>query len=207
GGTSAGRVPASLLKAIGLPELITTSRQAYRERAVELAMHPERLQEIGRKLAANRPSTPLFDIERYVRHLEAAYDVMYARHEAGLPPDHIQVQPLDRPKKGRADEAHDRPDPSEQVQRAVALLQQGKLAEAQGLCEGVLQIRPDFFDALHLLGVIACQGGQLERGLVLLDKAIAVNPQVAEVHNDRGNALVRVRRFDEALASFDKAVE
>src|SRR5262249_16888999 len=171
GGTSAGRVPASLLKAIGLPELITTTRQAYRDLAVELATHPERLQEIGRKLAANRPSTPLFDIERYVRHLEAAYKAMYARHEAGLPPDHIQVQPPDGPKKGR--EAHHRTDPGEQVQRAVALLQQGKLAEAQGLCEGVLQIRPDFFDALHLLGVITCQKGQLERGLVLLDKAIA----------------------------------
>jgi predicted O-linked N-acetylglucosamine transferase (SPINDLY family) len=84
-------VAASFLTAIGLPELITTSRQVYRERAVELATHPERLHALRRKLAANRLTTPLFDTGRYVRHLEAAYEAIYARHEAGLPPDHIYV--------------------------------------------------------------------------------------------------------------------
>src|SRR5205823_2117238 len=155
----------------------------------------------------NRLTTPLFDTERYVRHLEAAYETMYSRHEAGLPPDHIHVQPLDRPKRARADGAHDRRDPREQVQRAIALFQQGKLAEAQGLCEAVLQTSPDYFDAVHLLGVIACQGGELDRGIELLTKAIDINPQNAEAHNNRGNALLELQRLDEALAAFDKAIE
>jgi predicted O-linked N-acetylglucosamine transferase (SPINDLY family) len=97
-----GRVAASLLKAIGLPELITTSRQAYREQAVELATNPGKLRELKLKLAANRLTTPLFDTKRYVRHLEAAYEAMYARYEAGLPPDHIHVQPADRLPDGPA---------------------------------------------------------------------------------------------------------
>ena len=100
GETFAGRVAASFLRAIGLPELITTSRQAYRERAVELARNPGQLQALRRKLAANRSTAPLFDMDRFARHLEAAYEAMYARHEASLPPDHIHVQPVDRPISG-----------------------------------------------------------------------------------------------------------
>jgi predicted O-linked N-acetylglucosamine transferase (SPINDLY family) len=96
GETFVGRMAASLLQAIGLPELITTTGQAYRDLAVELATHPEKLQEIRRKLAANRLATPLFDTGRYVRHLEAAYEAMYTRHQTGLPPDHIHVPPLQR---------------------------------------------------------------------------------------------------------------
>src|SRR5262249_30554642 len=91
GETFAGRVAASFLRAIELPELITTSRQAYRERAVQLATNPGKLRELRDKLAANRLSTALFDTERYVRYLEAAYEAMHARHEAGLSPDHIYV--------------------------------------------------------------------------------------------------------------------
>src|SRR5215813_1068816 len=67
------------------------------------------------------------------------------------------------------------------LKRAIALFQQGKRAEARDLCERVLQITPNHFDAMHLLGVLACKGGELDRGLALLDKAIVINPQAAEV--------------------------
>jgi predicted O-linked N-acetylglucosamine transferase (SPINDLY family) len=76
----AGRVAASLLKAIRLPELITTTRQEYEEFAVELATQPRRLAAIRQKLEDNRLTTPLF-----VNHLEAAYTKIYQRCQAGLP--------------------------------------------------------------------------------------------------------------------------
>ena len=91
GETFAGRVAASLLNAIGLPELITTSLEAYERMAIELAMHPEQLTAIKRKLAENRLTTPLFDTKGFTQHIEAAYVVMHERHQAGLPPDHIAV--------------------------------------------------------------------------------------------------------------------
>ena len=92
GATFAGRVAASLLKAIGLPELITESQSDYEARAIALAVSPEELSTIKNKLARNRLTTTLFDTERYTRHLEAAYQVMYERYHAGLPPDHIYIQ-------------------------------------------------------------------------------------------------------------------
>jgi predicted O-linked N-acetylglucosamine transferase (SPINDLY family) len=92
GDTFAGRVAASLLTAMGVPELVTSSVEAYEALAIELAGNPERRAAIKRKLAANRQTAPLFDTTRYTRHVEAAYVAMYERWQAGLPPADIAVQ-------------------------------------------------------------------------------------------------------------------
>jgi len=91
GDAFAGRVAASLLNAIGLPELVTSTLQAYETLAVELATNPAKLGELRRRLAANRLTTPLFDTPLFVRHIEAAYTSMCERYWADLPPDHIQI--------------------------------------------------------------------------------------------------------------------
>jgi predicted O-linked N-acetylglucosamine transferase (SPINDLY family) len=91
GETFAGRVAASLLNAIRLPELIATTLEAYEQMAIDLATHPEKLAVIKRKLADNRLTTPLFDTKLFTKHIEAAYTAMYERHQAGLAPDHILI--------------------------------------------------------------------------------------------------------------------
>jgi predicted O-linked N-acetylglucosamine transferase (SPINDLY family) len=87
----ASRVGASLLKAVGLPELITSTPEHYQELAVELASNPTLLRDIRAKLAGNLRTTRLFDIAASARHLEAAYQTMYDRYRAGLLPEHIRV--------------------------------------------------------------------------------------------------------------------
>ena len=91
GGTFAGRVAASLLSAINLPRLITTTLEGYEQMAVELATHPEKLAAIKRKLAEHRLTTPLFDTKLFTRRIEAAYAAMYERYRAGLGPEHIVI--------------------------------------------------------------------------------------------------------------------
>ena len=91
GETFAGRVAASLLNAIGLPELITTTPDAYERMAIDLATHPEKMAIIKTKLADNRLTTPLFDTKLFTKHIETAYTAMYQRHQAGFAPDHIVV--------------------------------------------------------------------------------------------------------------------
>src|SRR5262249_53440415 len=162
---------------------------AYRERAVELARNPGQLQEIRRKLAANRLTAPLFNTERYVRHLEAAYEAMYARHEAGLPPDHIHVQPLNRPKAERANETLDRRDPSPQVQNAISLFQQGKLVEALTGFDKTIELEPDYPLAHKYRARVLRQLGRIDDAIGAYDKAIEIRPDDAEAHCDRGNAL------------------
>jgi predicted O-linked N-acetylglucosamine transferase (SPINDLY family) len=92
GETFASRVAASLLSAIGLPELITHSHAEYEALAYELATKPEKLAAIKDNLARNRLTYPLFDTARYTRHIESAYTMMWKRYQAGLAPDHISVE-------------------------------------------------------------------------------------------------------------------
>jgi predicted O-linked N-acetylglucosamine transferase (SPINDLY family) len=89
----ASRVGASLLDAVGLPDLITTSLADYEALALTLATSPERLAALRQRLIGNRSTAPLFDTPRFARHLEAAYVEMHERSLAGLPPDHIRVEP------------------------------------------------------------------------------------------------------------------
>jgi predicted O-linked N-acetylglucosamine transferase (SPINDLY family) len=88
------RMAASLLHAVGLPELITHSRGEYEALAIALANDSARLAEIRVRLAENRMTAPLFDAPRFTRHLEAAYRAMHERQQAGLPPDHILIEPI-----------------------------------------------------------------------------------------------------------------
>ena len=91
GDTFAARVSASLVTAIGLPELIVRSPEEYRVLAIRLANERGALASIRSRLAANRLTTPLFDSRLFARHLEAGYEAMWQRAVAGLPPDHIDV--------------------------------------------------------------------------------------------------------------------
>lgn len=93
----AGRVAASLLTAIGLPELIATSLEAYEALALALARDPARLAQIRRRLAQNRKTHPLFDTPRFCRHLEAAYRTMCEIHWQGEPPRSFHVPAVSAP--------------------------------------------------------------------------------------------------------------
>jgi len=86
GNTFAGRVAGSILKAAGLPELVTESLADYEALALTLARDPAKLSAIKAKLKPNLATVPLFDIARYTRDIEAAYGSMHERRQRGLPP-------------------------------------------------------------------------------------------------------------------------
>jgi predicted O-linked N-acetylglucosamine transferase (SPINDLY family) len=92
GESFASRVAASLLNALELPELITTTQEQYEATAIELATNPEKLKAIKDKLEKNRLTTALFDTPRFTKHIEAAYTQMYERYQADLPSDHIYIE-------------------------------------------------------------------------------------------------------------------
>lgn len=85
------RVAASLLNAVGLPELVATGLDRYEELAVGLASDPERLSGLARRLNDNRMTAPLFDTPLFTKRIEAAYQEMVGRYRQGLPPDHITI--------------------------------------------------------------------------------------------------------------------
>ena len=91
GSQFAARVSASLLHAVGLPELITDSEADYEALAFVLASDPNRLTAITTKLAKQRLIEPLFNTKRYTRHLEEAYQQVYERYYDGLDPIDIEI--------------------------------------------------------------------------------------------------------------------
>ena len=93
GQTFAGRVAASLLTAVGLPELVTEDLHAYEALALHLAHNPQDLADIRSRLWANRTTHPLFDAVRFTAGLEAAYETMHERTLQAAAPEAFAVAP------------------------------------------------------------------------------------------------------------------
>ncbi|MFB9148814.1 O-linked N-acetylglucosamine transferase family protein [Roseovarius ramblicola] len=91
----AARVAASLLTAVGLPDLITESEAHYEDLILELATNPGKLAEIRARLSQNRVTKPLFDTRRYARNLENGLRQAYDRYFDGQQPQDIRVREAD----------------------------------------------------------------------------------------------------------------
>lgn len=87
-----GRVAASLLNAIGLPELIAGSPQEYEALAMRLATQPVLFAEIKNRLIRNRATHALFDTTRFTRQLEAAYFEIWERQQRGEIPEDVYIR-------------------------------------------------------------------------------------------------------------------
>jgi predicted O-linked N-acetylglucosamine transferase (SPINDLY family) len=92
GQTFASRVCASLLHAVGTPELVCDDTTQYEATVRALAADAPRRAALRAHLARARDSAPLFDSERFARDIEALYLRMATRHAQGLPPEHLPAQ-------------------------------------------------------------------------------------------------------------------
>ena len=88
-----GRVAASLLTAIDLPELITRSQDEYESVAIDLALNPTKIKAIKERLKENRLTKPLFNTKQITTQIESAYIQMHERYQANKMPDHIYIEP------------------------------------------------------------------------------------------------------------------
>lgn len=91
GRSFAARVAASLLRAVHLAELIVNSAPEYEALAVKLAQNQSTLASIRQRLIADRTKHPLFDCERFTRHLETAYSMITEKYWRGEEPSPITL--------------------------------------------------------------------------------------------------------------------
>lgn len=89
---------------------------------------------------------------------------------------------------------------------ALALMRQGRSAEAGEACRRVLQHDPRNFGARHLLGVTLLMQGDATQAEREIAQAIAIDPGVAGAHYNRGNALLALGRVQDAIASYEEAL-
>jgi len=170
----ASRVAASLLSAVGLPELIARNLNEYESLAVRLAQNPQECRQIRDKLAANRLKEPLFDTPRFARNLEKAFKEMWRVFKAGEKPRPIFVTE-DNLSENNAKSAPVSLSASgiqEKLIKAVGFHQAGQLDGAENIYKEILAVQPDNPDALHFLGVIFHQKGLHDKAAELIQKAI-----------------------------------
>jgi FkbM family methyltransferase len=171
GKSFASRVAASLLNAIGLSDLITDSVQEYEELAVELAMNPQRLAAIRKRLHANRATYPLFDTHRFARNLETAFKIMMERHWAGLEPAYIEVT--------KAEPYHGRRSDTDSSQTQSRLLHSSPLPQseriaiaAEGHVTGSLEALVGLTERIEVMDIGAAYIAETPIYRSLLDRSV-----------------------------------
>ena len=92
GKSYAARMASSLLKAIELPELITTSKNEYQKLAIELSTNAKKLDTIKEKLKKNRSEKPLFNTKMYTRHFEEGLNQVFDNFIKGNKPKNIFIK-------------------------------------------------------------------------------------------------------------------
>jgi tetratricopeptide (TPR) repeat protein len=93
-----------------------------------------------------------------------------------------------------------------EFERAVALFRNGRVAEAEALCERIARTDRQPLAALNLLGVIALQTGRPDVAVARFDRALAMRPQDTGLHLNRGRALIGLQNYEAAVACLDKAI-
>ncbi|HVA54974.1 MAG TPA: sulfotransferase [Gammaproteobacteria bacterium] len=68
----------------------------------------------------------------------------------------------------------------------------GRLGHAAGVCHAILGVTPRYAPALHLLGIILADQGQLAEGLRLVEQALEQDHHSAAFHFTRGQILMRL---------------
>jgi len=92
------------------------------------------------------------------------------------------------------------------IQSAVLAYQGGRHADVRTWCQAIVDVIPDHFDALHLLGVVEIESGRCAEAEQALSRAIAINPSSPDVHSNLGIALFKLERFAQARKSQEMAI-
>ena len=97
--------------------------------------------------------------------------------------------------------------PSQCIAQAKQAFERNDTADAERLCRLALKRRPDLFEALRLLGIIAVKTRQLALALDVLPKAASIKPRDAQTHTYLAATLLLINRNQEALLSADRALQ
>jgi len=93
------------------------------------------------------------------------------------------------------------------VDQAIALHQRGNIVDAEAIYKKVLEVEPNNFDALHMLGIIHAHRGSFEAAEKLVRKALSVDQRVAPCLQNYGTICAKLNRFEDAVNSYRSAIK
>ncbi|PJE68874.1 hypothetical protein COU96_02825, partial [Candidatus Shapirobacteria bacterium CG10_big_fil_rev_8_21_14_0_10_38_14] len=227
----ASRVSASLLTAVGLPELITHTQKEYEALAVSLATNPKKLDPIRYSLLSNRPTYPLFDTGKFTKNLERAFETIWQRHQKGLLPENINI--VDKIGKDVYSmtnnnlgviylEKKNYKKAISYFQKAIfqnntsalafnnlgtALKETGSPHEAVENWEKASKLDPAFVEPLSNLGVFYLDTGKIPEAMANFTKLTEINPNDSNSFNNLGLCYLNQNNYQKAIENIKKAVE
>jgi len=89
---------------------------------------------------------------------------------------------------------------------AVQLHRAGELNEAETIYSRILELAPDYADALHFLGILRLYRGREDEAIALVSRSIELNPSQADWHSNFGNVLLAAQRRPESIEAYKQAV-
>src|SRR5580692_2089816 len=95
---------------------------------------------------------------------------------------------------------------SQALSRAISAYNAAQFTEAERLCQQLIETKPDFFDALHLLAIVQSRQGKADTALAHHQQALKVQPDSVEALNNCGVILQKLKQFENALESFERAL-
>jgi len=173
----------SLLHSADLSDWIAADNDDYVAKAVAFAKDRCRLGGLRASLRARLMKSPLCDAPRFAENLTSAFINMWRRH----------IAPTTFPNTSTMH------DVNSILEQALAHHQAGRLADAKARYEQILAVMPTHPDALHFLGLLACELEERDAGIALMHQSIAANPSPI-YYNNLGNAL---RDNGELMAAID----
>ena len=90
---------------------------------------------------------------------------------------------------------------------ALNLFQNGQLNKAKDICLEILKVQPTHFDTLHLLGLINFQTKNYLKSFEVIDKAIQIKSDNAEIYNFHAIVLIHLKKLEEAVGSWNCAIK
>ncbi len=209
----ASRLAASLLRTVGLDELVVATPQDYEDQAVALALGPGALAPIRRRLTEGIARSGIFDPALYARRIEAAYIATFERQQRGLAPAHLDVvewaEAASATSAARAYGSVEA-DSGQGIEPLLAAASQsyraGHADRAAGLLEIATRRAPGHAGARSRLGAALLALGRHDDAIACLRAAVALAPGDAEFHNNLGVALHARGRVAAARDCFDRAL-
>lgn len=220
----ASRVSASLLDAVGLPELVVEDLDAYEALALRLAREPDDLTALRERLARNRTTFPLFDTARFARNLERAFEAVWEDWRTERPPRALEIpdaadanaevstlplQPAsaESGEPGAAGTGETLREAQKLLLRARERQRSGDAAAALALYERVLALHPESIAALGNMGAVYHGMGRLDDAEERYRRVLEIKPDSHEAYNNLGNVYESRGNSAEAVRCYKKAVE
>lgn len=226
----ASRVSASLLIAIGMPELITKTEKEYENLAINLANNPKRFDDITHSLFAKRLSYPLFDTVRFTKNIEKSFTKIWERYRNNLLPGKIVIKDeIGKDETSMTDnnlgviymEQKNFKEAISYLEKAITLnpknalfynnigtayKETGKSKEALLNWNKAAKLDPKFIEPVSNLGIFYLDTGQVEKAMENFIKLIKLNPKDGNAHNNLGICYLNKNNYSEAIFYLKKAV-